>query len=107
MSSEVVLSVLLLNERDPVALVAVATIGNVLSAFVNYAIGFWGRMVLARRVLRTSEEEFARAEERFRKYGVISLFFAWVPVIGVPLPLVAGFLRINILWFFVLWLRAS
>ncbi len=102
LSSEVVLSVLLLNGLNPVILVAVATVGNVLGAFANYAIGFWGSKALARRVLRTSEEEFVKAEQRFRKYGLVSLFFAWVPVIGDPLTLVAGVLRINLLWFFVL-----
>jgi len=42
LSSEVVLSVLLLNELNPALLVSVATVGNVLGAFTNYALGFWG-----------------------------------------------------------------
>ena len=102
LSSEIVLSVLLLNEFDPKILLTVATIGNVLGAFTNYAIGFWGSKVVAQNILKISEDEFIKAKERFKKYGLYSLFFAWVPIIGDPLTVVAGVLRINILWFFIL-----
>ncbi len=36
LSSEVILSFLLLNNLNPIILVSVATFGNVLGAFVNY-----------------------------------------------------------------------
>jgi membrane protein YqaA with SNARE-associated domain len=39
LSSEIVLSVLLLNGLNPISLVAVATIGNVLGSVVNYGLG--------------------------------------------------------------------
>ena len=102
LSSEVVLSFLLLNHLNPVLLVSVATFGNVLGAFVNYAIGFWGSLFIIRKVLRISEHEFIKAKQRFNKYGVFSLFFAWVPVIGDPLTVVAGVLKVRILVFLVL-----
>ena len=102
LSSEVVLSVLLLNNLDPGLLVAVATLGNVLGAVTNYFIGYWGSSLFVRKVLRVSEQEFVRAEQRFQKYGIFSLLFAWVPLIGDPLTVVAGVLRINLLWFLLL-----
>jgi membrane protein YqaA with SNARE-associated domain len=49
-----------------------------------------------------SEEEFVRAEQRFVKYGLFSLLFAWVPIIGDPLTVIAGVLRIRLLWFVML-----
>ena len=101
LSSEVILSVLLLNEFNPAALVAVATFGNVLGAFTNYAIGFWGSAVFVNKVLKISEDEFVKVELRFQKFGLISLLFAWVPIIGDPLTVVAGVLRINLMWFFI------
>jgi membrane protein YqaA with SNARE-associated domain len=91
---------LLLSDLNPVALVSIATFGNVLGAFTNYAIGYWGSVILVRKVSRISEEEFTRAEQRFRKYGIVSLFFAWVPIIGDPLTVVAGVLKINLFLFF-------
>ena len=102
LSSEVVLGFLLLNHFNPVILVSVATFGNVLGALVNYAIGFWGSIFFIRKVLKISEDEFVKAKQRFQKYGVFSLLFAWVPVIGDPLTVVAGVLKINILIFFIL-----
>jgi len=102
MSSEVILVALLLSEINPALLVIVATIGNVLGSVVNYAIGFWGGTFLQRKVLKVSEAEFEKSERRFRKFGTLSLLFAWVPIIGDPLTLIAGVLRVNIFLFLVL-----
>ncbi len=103
LSSELVLTLLLVNGLNPTLLVvAVATVGNVLGSFVNYTIGFWGSLFVVRKVLKISEAKFEHSKHRFEKYGVWSLLFAWVPVIGDPLTLIAGALRINLLVFFVL-----
>lgn len=42
------------------------------------------------------------AEKRFKKFGIIVLLFAWVPVIGDPLTVMAGILRIRLRWFLIL-----
>lgn len=102
LSSEVVLIFLLLNDFNPTILVCIATFGNVLGSFVNYALGFWGSLFFVRKVSRISEDGFTKAKQRFKKYGVCSLFFAWVPVIGDPLTVVAGVLKINLLAFLIL-----
>ena len=102
LSSEVVLSTLLLGGLPPITLITIATIGNVFGSLTNYALGYWVSLEVVRRWLRISEEEFVRAEQRFVKYGLISLCFAWVPIIGDPLTVVAGVLRIRLLWFVIL-----
>ncbi len=102
LSSEVVLSALLLNGLSPVALVAVATTGNVLGSLTNYALGYWASLEVIKKWLKISEAEYVQAERRFVKYGLFSLCFAWVPVIGDPLTVVAGILRIRLLWFVLL-----
>ena len=102
LSSEVVLSALLFNSFSPIALVTIATTGNVLGSLANYALGYWASMEVIKKWLKISEQEFIRAEQRFVKYGMISLCFAWVPVIGDPLTVIAGILRIRLLWFVVL-----
>ena len=43
-----------------------------------------------------------KAEDYFQKYGVWSLLFSWMPIIGDPLTLVAGNLKVPFLTFFVL-----
>ena len=110
LSSEVVLSALLLSGLSPATLVITATVGNVLGSLVNYALGYWGGLLVVKKWLGMSEDAFVRAEQRFVKYGLFSLLFAWVPIIGDPLTVVAGVLRVRLRWFIVLvaagkWLR--
>ncbi|MBU2622636.1 MAG: DedA family protein [Proteobacteria bacterium] len=102
LSSEFVLIYLLLNNYDPFLSITVATTGNVLGSFVNHALGFWGSFLVMERLLRLSKTEIARSEQRFNKYGVFSLLFAWVPIIGDPLTVAAGVLKINIYLFLIL-----
>jgi membrane protein YqaA with SNARE-associated domain len=102
LSSEALLGTLLISEFSPVALVIVATTGNVLGSLTNYALGYWGSLEVVKRWLKISEEEFVKAEQRFVKYGLFSLLFAWVPIIGDPLTLIAGVLRIRLLLFVIL-----
>lgn len=102
LSSEIVLTTLLLGGASPYALVAVATVGNVLGAVTNYALGYWASLEIVRRWIKTSEEEFVKAEQRFVKCGLFSLLFAWVPFIGDPITVAAGVLRIRFFWFVVL-----
>lgn len=102
LSSEIVLSALLISGLSPASLVVTATIGNVLGSLVNYALGYWASKSLIQKWLNMSEAEFIKAEQRFVKYGLFSLCFAWVPVIGDPLTVMAGILRIRLLWFVLL-----
>lgn len=102
LSSEVVLTILLLNGLSPIALVSVATLGNVLGSLTNYGLGYWASLAYIKKWLKMSEEEFVRAERRFKKYGLFSLCFAWVPIVGDPITVIAGILRIRLLWFVLL-----
>lgn len=102
LSSEIVLSALLLGGLSPTTLVIVATTGNVLGSLTNYALGYWASKVMVKKWLRMSEDDFVRAEQRFVKYGLFSLCFAWLPVVGDPLTVMAGVLRIRLRWFLLL-----
>lgn len=102
LSSEIVLSALLLGGLSPSALVIIATTGNVLGSLTNYALGYWASKVMVKKWLRMSEDDFVRAEQRFVKYGMVSLCFAWLPVVGDPLTVMAGVLWIRLRWFLLL-----
>lgn len=102
LSSELVLSALLLNDFNPVVVVALATVGNVLGSLTNYGLGFYGGFAFAKRFLKMERESFNKAQHRYQRYGLFSLLLAWVPVIGDPLTVIAGFLRVNLLWFLLL-----
>lgn len=101
-SSEIVLAFLLLNNLNPIILIGIATLGNVLGSFVNYALGFYGSLCIIKSLFNISDDKFIKAKQRFKKYGIYSLLFAWLPVIGDPLTIIAGVLKINILVFFIM-----
>lgn len=100
LGSEAVMAWLLLNDGNPVVVIAVATAGNVLGSLVNYWMGRAGTDWLSGRFFRVSETELERALDRFRSWGTWGLLLAWVPVIGDPLTIAAGVLRVN-LWLFL------
>jgi membrane protein YqaA with SNARE-associated domain len=100
--SEWLLVVMLLSKNDPFAVVAVATAGNYLGALSTYWIGLCGRDFLKRRVLRMDEESTRRAERFYARFGSYSLFFSFLPIIGDPLCLIGGVLRVRFIRFSLL-----
>lgn len=101
--SELVLVGLLLSGDYPwPALLAVATVGNVLGAVVNWALGRFFNHFRDRRWFPVKPETYAKVERWYTRYGVWSLLFAWVPVVGDPLTVAAGALRANLVLFVVL-----
>jgi len=91
--SELVFLALLAEGSGPLELVVVATVGNTLGGLVNWLLG---RALLSfrdRRWWPVSERQLNRATAWFGRYGYWSLLFAWLPLGGDALPLVAGTLR--------------
>ena len=95
LGSEWLLVMMLAGGYDPLSTVAVATAGNYLGAVVTYLIGIGGGSWLIEKVLRVSPQQQERAQQYYRRYGAYSLFFSWLPVVGDPLCLVGGMLRVN------------
>lgn len=102
LSSELVLTGLLLNGLSPAKLLMIATVGNVLGSLTNYYLGLLASKTVIQKWLRMTESQFENAEARFNKYGLAALLFAWVPVIGDPVTVIAGILRVKLIWFIIL-----
>jgi len=100
--SEAVLLYRLDQRGDARALVAIATVGNVLGSLITFAIGWLGNQAVHKRWLRISEQQLVSAEHWFARFGKPALLFAWLPVVGDPLCLVAGLLRCSPLSFLLL-----
>lgn len=95
-SSEVVLSALTTADGFHVwLLVAVATVGNTLGSVVNWLLGRYCLHWQDRRWFPIKQASLTRATERFNRYGVWTMLFAWVPIIGDPLTFAAGLLRVD------------
>ncbi|AXQ27819.1 DedA family protein [Solimonas sp. K1W22B-7] len=87
--SEAVLVGLLLGGYPPAALLAVATVGNVLGSLINWLLG----RGIARAAAPERGPVLERAQRWYQRYGKWSLLLSWLPVIGDPLTVVAGMLR--------------
>lgn len=74
-------------------LFAAATLGNTLGSVVNWGLGRFCLRWRDRRWFPIKARELERAGRLFNRWGVPSLLFAWLPVIGDPLTLAAGILR--------------
>ncbi|WP_244475167.1 YqaA family protein [Rhizobium sp. Leaf341] len=79
----------------------VATAGNVCGAVATFVLGRFFLRFEARRWFPVSPENRARAEAIFRRYGQPVLLLSWLPLIGDPLTLAAGILRMPWLAFLV------
>ena len=103
LSSELVLINLLnMNEHNSFTLVAIASLGNILGSVFNWLLGFYLLKFVNKKWFPFKENQINTASRRFRKFGVWSLLFAWVPVIGDPLTFIAGTLKVNFLLFLIL-----
>lgn len=101
LGSEIVFAALYFESISPVLLVTVASIGNVLGSLVNYALGRGALRWWQGHRAAGQGAQIDAALARFKKWGAASLLLAWVPVIGDPLTVAAGVLRVR-LWLFLL-----
>lgn len=83
-SEAALLAVLYQRPELAVLAVLVATLGNTLGGVSSYALG----RCVPQRVN-------GKAVNVARRYGVWSLFFSWLPVLGDALCVAAGWLRFN------------
>lgn len=83
----------------PLALVVVATLGNVLGSCVTFALGRWAQHFQDRRWFPVRPAQMARAAAWFNRWGRWSLLLTFLPG-GDALVLVAGLLRVPV-WIFL------
>ena len=102
-SSELTLAGLIATSNyDNSFLLIVASLGNVLGSVVNWALGFYSRNLTTKKWFPFKDKQIENSSKWFSKFGKWSLLFAWLPVIGDPLTLVAGLLRVKFLEFLIL-----
>ena len=102
-SSELSLAGLIVTSNyDNVLLLIVASFGNVLGSVVNWVLGFYSRNLTIKKWFPFKETQIERSSKWFNKFGKWSLLFAWVPILGDPITLVAGLLRVRFLDFIIL-----
>ena len=102
-SSEVVLTTMYLsNSFETYFLLIFASTGNILGSMTNWYLGEKISIFQNRKWFPVSPAQLNRSQKYFQKYGLWSLLLAWVPVIGDPLTLLAGVLKVRFSVFFIL-----
>ena len=83
-------------------LISTASLGNILGSVFNWSLGFYLLRYMNKKWFPFRESQINQTSNWFKKFGVWSLLFAWVPIVGDPLTFVAGILKINFLLFLIL-----
>lgn len=102
LGSEWLLVLMLFKGYDPANSVLAATSGNTLGACTTWLVGRYGSGWLLTRLFRISDQQRLRAEAWYQRYGSLSLLLSWLPVVGDPLCLVGGLLKIRLTPFVLL-----
>ena len=102
-SSELTLAGLIATSSyNNLSLLIVASLGNVLGSVVNWILGFYSRNLSKKKWFPFKDEQIEKSSKWFNKFGRWSLLFVWVPIIGDPLTLAAGLLRVKFIEFLIL-----
>lgn len=106
--SEALLVGLILSKDYSISLlVLVATLGNSLGSLVNWYIGRYLEHFRDKTWFPVKEVSLKRAQSFYQKYGAWSVLLSWLPIIGDPLTVIAGLMRMPLLPFILLIILAK
>jgi membrane protein YqaA with SNARE-associated domain len=77
-----------------------ASLGNTLGGLTNWLLGSYLLRYGNKKWFPVKKEIREKAEQLFNRYGVWSLLFTWLPVVGDGIALISGVLRTPI-WYFL------
>ncbi|WOD07877.1 YqaA family protein [Marinomonas sp. GJ51-6] len=78
----------------------VASLGNTLGGVVNWWLGLYLLRYQDKNWFPVSHTTRLKTEKIFNRYGIWSLLFTWLPVVGDGIALISGVLRTSI-WYFL------
>ncbi len=91
-----------LSQHSLLTLFTVASIGNILGSILNYGLGRMALRFQNRKWFPATPEQLAKAQNRFATWGNWSVLLAWVPIIGDPITVAAGVMKMDFLRFLLL-----
>ena len=100
LSSEATFLLALTNGMSFAHAILYASLGNILAIIVNYWFGYW--LYDKTKMKLNKSKAGVKSLEYGHRYGYAALLFSWLPVIGDPLTLVAGVLRLKFVWFVII-----
>lgn len=102
-SSEIFLSVMILSKKYELALLLFfASFGNICGSIVNWYLGKKILIFKSKKWFPVNSNQLNKSQKIFNKYGSWSILFAWIPVIGDPITVLSGVLKVSFLKFVIL-----
>ena len=99
-SSEVALFAAVQAGLDKHTALLVASLGNILAIIFNYYLGYFLYEKTKAKLLKNKTTKTALHVGH--NYGYWALLLSWLPIIGDPLTLVAGMVRLNFFYFLII-----
>jgi membrane protein YqaA with SNARE-associated domain len=99
-SSEAAFYLAITNEMPIFNAMLAASSGNILAIILNYYLGFFLYEKTKNKLFssKLGKKSFLLGH----KYGYWALLLSWLPLIGDPLTLVAGLVRLKFVWFVII-----
>ena len=97
LSSEFVLSFMILNEFNIYLTILIATIGNWLGGLSSYLIGRLGKWTTIEKYFRVDKNKVFNLKLKVDRWGSVLAFFSWLPIIGDVIAVSLGFFRTNLI----------
>ena len=92
-SSDLVLGGLVAAGCNPIAIVAVATLGNWMGGLISYGMGWLGKLEWLEKYFRVKHENIVKQKARVDKWGPLLAITSWVPFVGDIFAIVLGFYK--------------
>ena len=99
-SSEAAFIIALKNDMPLLNAMLAASSGNILAIIFNYYLGYF---LYEKTKTKLFKSYIGKRVFLFgHKYGYFALLLSWLPIVGDPLTIVAGLLRLKFVWFVVI-----
>ena len=101
-SEAALLAMAALSEYSLLTLLVVASAGNILGSVLNYWMGRAALRYQDRKWFPVSQSALAKTAHWFDRWGQWAVLLAWVPLIGDPITVAAGVMRMGFARFVIL-----
>ncbi len=97
-SSEAIVAGALLLGYPGWVIVVVATLGNTAGGMISFYMGWLCKWEWLERWFKVKREKIERFRARIERYGEWAALLTWLPIVGDPLAIAMGFMRLNPWW---------